>query len=488
MSKNVQVSGARIVEAACRMDFLSFFRRCFHTLMPGRAYEQDWHIEAMAYQLEQVRCGKTKRLSINISPRSLKSKMASVAFTAFILGHDPTKQIICISYGLDLASTLSNEFRTIVNSSWYQQLFPAMRISKNSEFEVVTTRGGYRLATSIDGSLTGRGADFIIIDDPLKSIDAHSSMREHVNNWYRESVRQRLNDMRTGAIIVVMQRLHVDDLTGMLLRLPEEWALLSLAAIAKHDEKIQIGDNNYHLRRFGEVLQPKRETVEALELLRSSLGPETFEAHYQQAPFPLEGAMIQRKWIRRYDEPPIRTSRSVILQSWDTALKDDELNDFSVCTTWSLQDEKRHLLDVLRGHFDPSMLRDLAISHARLHQTNVVLIEDAGVGSWLVKQLQKEGLPATAVRPQHGKKVRVFVQSDKFRSGLVWFPKHAPWLADLEAELFVFPNGGYDDQVDSVIQALAFEHVTSEYDLAVLGEGMGRLAEGLMFQKLFGSF
>jgi predicted phage terminase large subunit-like protein len=488
MSKSVCISDARILEAACRVDFLSFFRRCFHTLMPGRAYEQDWHIEAIAYELEQVRCGRTKRLIINLPPRSLKSTMASVVLTAYILGHDPTKQIICISYGLDLASTLSNQFRTIVNSSWYQQLFPAMRLSKNSEFEVITTRGGYRLATSIDGSLTGRGADFIIIDDPLKSIDAHSSMREHVNNWYRDSVPQRLNDMRTGTIIVVMQRLDDDDLTGMLLRSPERWVLLSLAAVAKHDEKIQISDCNYHVRGLGEVLQPKRDSVSALEQLRTSLGPEAFEAHYQQTPVPQEGAMIQRKWIRRYDQPPIRTSSSIILQSWDTALKDDELNDFSVCTTWLLQNENRYLLDLLRGHFDPSTLRERAISYARLHQTNVILIEDAGVGSWLVKQLQKEGLQATAVRPQHDKKVRVFVQSEKFRSGLVWFPKHAPWLADLEAELFLFPSGDHDDQVDSVIQALAFEHATSEYDLAVIGEGMGRLAEGLLIGKLFGSF
>ena len=133
-------------------------------------------------------------------------------------------------------------------------------------------------------------------------------------------------------------------------------------------------------------------------------------------------------------------------------------------------------------------LTELAISHARKHRADINLIEDAGVGSALVKELQKVGLPATAVRPQHDKKVRVFVQLEKFRGGLVWFPKHAPWLANLEAELFAFPNGDHDDQVDSVIQALAFEYAASEYDLDALGEGMGRLAQGLSFGKMFGSF
>ena len=148
-----------------------------------------------------------------------------------------------------------------------QNLFPAMRTTKNSEFEVVTTRNGYRLATSIDGSLTAIGADLIIIDDPLKSIDAYSSMREHVNIWYRDNVPQRLNDMRTGAIIMVQQRLHVSDPTGMLLALPEEWTHLILAAIAKHDEKIFIADNNYYVRRMGEVFSPSGKRLEVLQLL-----------------------------------------------------------------------------------------------------------------------------------------------------------------------------------------------------------------------------
>ena len=228
----------------------------------------------MAYQLEQVLCGKTKRLIVNGPPRSLKSMATSVVLPAFILGLDPTKRIICISYGLELALRLNNQFRMIVNSPWYKNLFPEMQILKNSEFEVTTTRNGYRFATSIDGSLTGIGGDYIIIDDPLKSIDAHFEYaREHVNDWYRKSVEQRLDDMRTGVIILVMQRLHVDDLTGTLLRSPEDWTHFNHAAIARDDEKMQIGDNNYHLRRIGEVLQPERDSLEALELYSFSPRP-----------------------------------------------------------------------------------------------------------------------------------------------------------------------------------------------------------------------
>ena len=181
----------------------------------------NWHILAMAYHLEQVRRGSIRRLIINAPPRTLKSLMSSVAFPAFILGHDPTKRVIAISYGSDLAIKHGNDFRAIMTAPWYQSLFPGTRISrtKNTELEVVTTRNGFRLATSIDGTLTGRGGDVLIIDDPLKPTDALSdSRREYVNNWFSNTLMSRLDDPLNGAIVVAMQRLHMDDLTGMLLR------------------------------------------------------------------------------------------------------------------------------------------------------------------------------------------------------------------------------------------------------------------------------
>ena len=173
------------------------------------------------FRLEQVRLGKIKRLIINVPPRYGKSTFTSIALPAFALGHEPAKHMIVVSYGSDLAAKLANDFRSIVNSHWYKRIFPDTRISrkKNSENEVATTQGGFRLATSIEGSLTGRGGDIIIIDDPLKPSDASSnSKRERVNERFRNTIISRLDDKKNGAIIIAMQRLHVDDLCGHLLR------------------------------------------------------------------------------------------------------------------------------------------------------------------------------------------------------------------------------------------------------------------------------
>src|SRR5258708_8319896 len=162
------------VNAACRKDFVSFVRKSFHVLSPSATFDMNWHICAIAHHLEQVRLGNIKRLIITLPPRSLKSIMCSVAFPAFVLGHDPSKRLIVVSYGADLAIKHGNDFRAIVNSEEYHAIFPGMRLSamNNTQTEVVTTLNGFRLALSIDGALTGRGGDIIIIDDPIASLAA----------------------------------------------------------------------------------------------------------------------------------------------------------------------------------------------------------------------------------------------------------------------------------------------------------------------------
>ena len=451
------VHPARVLDAACRTDLVTFTGRCFHLLTPGRPFKPNWHIEKIAYHLEQVRLGKCRRLIINVQPRSLKSIMTSISWPAYILGHDPTKRIVAISYGSDLAITFSNLFRQVLNAPWYQRLYPGTRISriKNTEFEVATTRNGYRLATSIDGTLTGRGGDIFIIDDPLKPIDALSdSKREAVNKWYRDTLATRPDDQQNGAIVIVTQRLHVDDLTGTLLRGSGEWTRLILPTIAEQEEKIQIGANKYHIRHVDEVLHPEREPRWVVDRIRSEVGPDTFAAQYQQAPNPPDGLMIKRDWVRRYDQLPVGGN---VIQSWDTASKEGAQNDWSVCTTWLLYEKKYYLIDVLRGRFDYPTLKAQAISLAREHKPDDILIEDAGVGPALVSELQNAGHSVIPVKPEHDKKIRMSIQSAKFQGGRVYWPNEAPWLADLEAEVFAFPNARHDDQVDSISQALAYE-------------------------------
>ena len=475
------IQNARLVDALCRTDFPSFIQRSFNTLTPNSMLQMNYHIWALAYYLELVRLGIIKRLIINFPPRSLKSIITSVAYPAFTHGHDPSKRIIVVSYGTDLAIKLSNDYRMLINELWYQRLFPLMRISqtKNTELEVTTTRKGYRLATSIDGSLTGRGGDIIIIDDPLKPAEAFTdNRREWVNNWFNNTLLSRLDDAHTGAIIVVMQRLHDDDLCGTLLRSPEKWVQLKLAAIAEEEQKVPIGHNKYHVRHVGDVLHAERTPRSLLESLRS-LDPDTFAAHYQQTPLPRGGLIVQRKWVRYYDELPSRKPSSLVNQSWDTASKTGEANDWSVCTTWLLQDKKYYLMHVLRERLDYPSLRTKAMAHARAYNPSKILIEDAGVGTALAAELKNAGFPAISVKPEADKKTRMKIQSAKFEGGLVFLPTNAPWLADYEAELFAFPNARYNDQVDSTAQALACDH--SGYDFKVIADGMERFVSLLAF-------
>jgi predicted phage terminase large subunit-like protein len=475
------------VNAACRKDFVSFVRKLFHVLNPSAVFHMNWHIRAIAHHLEQVRLGNIKRLIITVPPRSLKSIMCSVAFPAFALGQDPTKRLIVASYSADLAIKHGNDFRMVVNSAEYHAIFPAMRISamKNTQSEVVSTRNGFRLAISVDGALTGRGGDIIVIDDPIAALAALSQKsRDHVRDWYN-TLLSRLDDKQTGAIVLVMQRLHEDDLAGVLLRGSDEWTVLRLPAIAEQDEQIPIGNGQVHVRRAGDVLHPEREPREVLESLRAQLGADTFAAQYQQRPVPPGGAMIKRAWVRRYDQPP---TSGLIIQSWDIANKQGEENDYSVCTTWLIDENRYYLTDVLRGRFDFPTLRRKVAEQAKLHKASQVLIEDAGFGTALIQDLKTADFSVIAVKSEYDKKIRMGIQASKFENGQVFLPKEAPWLADLEEELFAFPNGRHDDQVDSISQALSYESPSfwTKEQLDNYNSAMTRLWQDAIFARLAG--
>ena len=279
----------------------------------------NWHIKAIAYELEQCLTGKAQRLLITQPPRSLKSICSSVALVAWALGHNPKLRFICVSYSQELATELSRQFRMVVESDWYRAAFPKMRGVKVTNSQFVTSKGGGRLAVSIGGSITGRGADIIIIDDPLKAEDASSVVaRKAVIDWYTQTLTTRLNDKSRGSIYVVMQRLHEEDLAGYLLE-KGQWQHLNLPAIAMEDQLIRLGPGpgDFYLRKEGTVLHTEREPLEALERIKSDLGSLVFSAQYQQQPIPYEGNLVKREWFKTYSSPPEITPESRIIQSWD---------------------------------------------------------------------------------------------------------------------------------------------------------------------------
>ena len=451
-------------QALMRLDLMTFIERTFYELNPQAIFSRSPHIEVLATKLAACRQGKLRRLIVNLPPRSLKSIAVSVAFPAWVLGHDPTKQVICASYGQDLSDKHARDCRTLMMSDFYRRLFPQTRLSpeKQAVNDFMTTAQGFRMSTSVTGVLTGRGADIIILDDPLKPDDALSeTKRNSSNDWYDNTLLSRLNSKETGIIIIVMQRVHQDDLVGHVLE-RGNWEVLSLPAIAEEDEEHLIenplGRRGFR-RKAGEALQPERESLETLKTIRQSLGTYHFSAQYQQNPVPIGGAIVKTEWLRYYERHELPSGFSLILQSWDTANKGGELNDFSVCTTWRADFENHYLIDVFRRRLDYPDLKRAVKEQAARHKADIVLIEDKASGTQLIQDLHSEGvfgLEGYDPGPGVDKQMRLYAVSAEFESGRVRIPRSAFWKEEYIREITGFPGTKYDDQVDSTTQALDY--------------------------------
>lgn len=449
-------------DAILRTDFPSFLAKCFETVSGGAMLSPNWHHQAIAWELARIEQGEETRLIVTMPPRYLKSITISVAWVAWMLGHHPEKRFVCVSYAADLSLKHARDCRAILQSDWYLRLFPKTRIAKGraAEMDFSTTAGGGRLSTSVGGTLTGRGGDIIVIDDPIKPDEAASeTARKTVKDWYANTLVSRLNNKSEGAIVLVMQRVHEDDLTGHLLE-AGGWQHLSLPAIAEQAEEIPIGEGRVQHREIGEALHPEREPLVQLEHQKAQMGSAVFSAQYQQAPIPTEGALFKRAWLRHYDRAPERTPGDQIVQSWDTASKDGAFSDWSVCVTALLRKNEYTILDVLRRKLDFPALRRTVISHAEQHKTDVLLIEDAASGQQLIQQLKHDAPPGVprpiAIKPEGDKISRASGVSAKIEAGGLLLPKDAPWLDLFERELLGFPNARHDDQVDALTQLLSW--------------------------------
>jgi predicted phage terminase large subunit-like protein len=444
--------------ALLRRDLYAFTERCFYELNPTATFLPNWHIEVLASALEACRRGEITRLIINQPPRSLKSHCASVAFVAFLLGHDPGAQIICASYGQELANKHALDCRTILASAWYQALFPHTRLSSERQAvqEFMTTQQGFRLSTSIGGVLTGRGADFIIIDDPLKPDEALSdTQRKAVNDWFDHTLYSRLNDKRNGRIILIMQRLHEADLVGHVLGV-EPWKVIRFPAIAE-EEETHVIQTPYGTRRFvrraGEALHPEREPLEVLNRIREAQGEYNFAGQYQQTPAPLGGGLVKAEWFKTYADLPAKFE--MIFQSWDSANKPTELSDYSVCTTWGVKEKHVYLLHVFRKRLGYPELKRAVREQAEAYRPETILIEDKASGTQLIQELVSEGMYAVKkYEPNMEKIMRMNSVTSTIENGFVHLPNKAAWLGEYLHELATFPKGKYDDQADSTSQAL----------------------------------
>jgi predicted phage terminase large subunit-like protein len=450
-------------QALLREDLTGFIERAFYELNSQSVFLPGQYIELLAATLDRCRTGETKRLIINLPPRTLKSHAASVAFPAWLLGQDPTIQIICASYGQDLADKHARDCRTLMNSDFYKRLFPAAALSeaKLAVNDFMTSDQGFRMSTSVGGVLTGRGADVIILDDILKPEDALSeTRRKAANEWYFSTLLSRLNSKKHGVIIIVMQRLHQEDLVGEVTD-REPWEVLSLPAIAIDDEEYRyanlFGEKSF-ARNAGEALHPERDSVETYEKIREAVGEYNFQSQYQQSPMSREGGLIKKSWLKFYE--PGRFPSDVLewtIQSWDTACKIGDANDFSVCTTWKLIGRDYYLVDVFRERLTYPELKRRAVELFNKFRPFKVVIEDQASGTALIQEIASEGVycaEAYKRAPGSDKLVRFAAHSIKFENGRVFLPNQTPWLDEYIREITGFPGSKHDDQVDSTSQAL----------------------------------
>jgi predicted phage terminase large subunit-like protein len=425
------------------------------------SYQLYMHHSLLVRKLEAAEAGNIRRLMIFMPPRMGKSLTTTEIFPAWYHGRNPAKSIICASYSQDFVEGFGRKVRNYEANPLTNAVFPELKLSEDStsakRFD--TTAGGSYYAVGREGSITGRGGDLILIDDPLKDADEARSdvIRKKLHEWYSSVLYTRRQP--DTVIILIQTRWHHDDLAGWLLRehSQENWDVLSLPAIADADED---------WRKEGDPLWPERFSKEDLAATRCVVGSAAWAALFQQRPTPEEGAVFKTEWWKRYSELPARFSS--IVQSWDTAFKTGRENDYSVCTTWGVGENAFYLLDRWKQRVEfPQLKRELT-RLANEWRPNAILIEDKASGQSLLQELkQATRFPVLAIKVDSDKLTRAHAASPLVEAGRVLLPQSAPWLADYLDTMSTFPAGAHDDDVDSTSQALNYLR-TSNLDLGLL--------------------
>ncbi len=464
-----------VLKALLRSDFAAFIHKVFTTLNPGGRFLSNWHIDLIAAYLTEILRQDGKRLMINIPPRSLKSICISVAWPAWILGHDPSKRIIVASYCEALSIKHSLDCRLIMMSDWYKDLFSETLISKKQDTKrkFLTSKNGFRLAASVGGYVTGEGADILIIDDPHNPTYVKSdSMRNQAIKWYRNTFVTRLNNPTRGSIVLVMQRLHKHDLAGYLSQ-QGNWEVLKIPAIADKDYSYRIPqsdldftknfeafypcshDSEYKFSK-GSSLHESQCGVDYLQNVKQEVGEDVFASQYQQDPQEICNGILPKEYIFRYSSLP--KEFDCVLQSWDTAIKVNKESDFSVCTTWVIAESKAYLVDATHDKMDYPDLKNKIQELYNKFLPRVVLIEDHASGQSVIQDLVRAGIcNIKGIRNRLDKVSRFALTMGMFQSGSVLFPQNNAFIENtVISELLHFPNARHDDVVDSISQALNY--------------------------------
>jgi predicted phage terminase large subunit-like protein len=431
-------------------EFLAFAMKAFAYLNKGGDLGQDKYLKLLAERLTRVAARKTKRLAVNLPPRHFKTFMGSICLPAWILAHNPSAKIIILTYGQELADKNAYAVRGILRSEWFKHAFQT-RIKKDRAklADFVTTDGGAVRSLSIQGGVTGLGADYIIIDDPVEIKDCDNAKRlERVNDLFDDEIQTRLDNPKKGCIVVIAHRISEDDLPGHVLQ-KGGWKQLKLPLIATRSRTYDLGDDEVWEREKGELLRPDAFNQSDIQRLRCSKQP-GFETLYQQNPGGRDRLRIKAEFFPAFPAAQLRMSHSPVVLSIEPGQKGGPTNSFSVIQAWAPKDGVHLLLDQWREHASYPELRSQARLFRRKYRPSAVLIEDTGQGPSLSSEIRPQnGMELVLITPVGDKVERLRRHRRAIRSGLVRLPQNAAWRAEFISEATQFPYAPFDPGIQT---------------------------------------
>ena len=455
-----------------------FTKMAWHVIEPGTPYIGNWHLDVISEHLEAVTRGEIRNLLINVPPRHMKSIQVAVMWPVWVWMTRPQFRWLFASYAGSLSVRDSLKCRRLIESPWFQERWGhrfALTGDQNAKTFFENNKSGYRFATSVGASTTGHGGDILVVDDPHNSMEAQSdTMRETTLEWWDQAMSTRLNNPKTGCKVIVMQRLHENDLSGHVLR-QGGWDHLCLPAEFEKGRRSKTTLGNYDPRtEDGELLWKGRFGSKEIDELKTQLGEYGTSGQLQQRPSPAAGGIIKRDWFKLLPADDPLPKLSFVVQSYDTAFTEKTQNDPTACSTWGVFNHANGksvvLLDCWKEHLSyPDLRKKMGEEYKAKYgdkdkTVDVVLIEEKGSGISLMQDLRRSGVPCHPYNPGRADKItRVHAVAPLLESGLVYLPEskknpgRAPsWTDAMMHELMIFPNGEHDDMVDSMTQCLIY--------------------------------
>jgi len=443
-----------------------YVKQAWNVVEPSTQFVSNWHLDAICDHLEAVTMGHIRFLVINIPPRCMKSLAVSVFWPTWEWTRKPETRWLCSSYAQTLSIRDSVKCRRVILSPWYQANWGEkfqLTGDQNEKIRFENDKTGYRIATSVGGSGTGEGGDRIVVDDPISAGNADSDpIRETANGWWDDTMSTRGNDPKTAAYVIVMQRLHEDDLAGHVLK-SGVYTHLNIPMEFEHKTKTITfvkGKPFFEDPRTkeGELLWPDRIDQNELDRFKKTMTSYAIAGQFQQRPSPEEGGIFKKAWFRKFGPNSARqlpTTGCTTVQSWDMAFKDTDGSDYVCGFIITRQGPDFYIRDRVKRKMDfPASLQAVRTMSDKWPEAYAKYVEDKANGSAIISVLKKELPGMLEVNPEGGKRARANAIAPVCESGNVYLPEEAPWIEDFLMELCAFPNAHHDDQVDAFTQGI----------------------------------